>query len=132
MLKVLNLIRYHGYYCSFCKNFEGPALEFSRKKWTFSRIPFIFCDSENWLDTISNNHLFIKSYHQKLVPYLLECYDVDPTSIECVMFDHSFYLGRDYSTNERLLVMLKEHIAYKIFKRIQQRKKSRSGFYGTN
>ena len=58
------------------------------------------------------NYQFLKSYHEKLFPYLFECIDIDPRSIHCFMFGDIFYSGRNWSTGKKWSVSLKEHIAY--------------------
>ena len=45
LLNVLNLIWYNEY-CCFCEKFEGPDLEFPKRKCSLCRIPLIFCNFE--------------------------------------------------------------------------------------
>ena len=89
---VLNLIWYDGYYYCFYKKFEGLDLEFSKGRCTLCRFPFIFYHFEKKLDVNSENYLYLRAYHQKLLPFLFECYNVDPTSIEYFMTVCSYHV----------------------------------------
>ena len=84
LINLLNLILTQEYFYCFWEKFKGLNLEFGGpKKYTLCRIPIIFNDIEKKLDYNTNNYEFLKCYHAKLLPYLVEIFDVIKESIDC-------------------------------------------------
>ena len=107
----INLLQWLFLLLFFLEKFEGSVLEFSQRKCTLCQISFLSSGCEKELDMNINNYQFLKSYHEKLVPYLFQCFNIDPRLIQCFMFDAFVYSGRDWSTSQKWLLSLKEHIA---------------------
>ena len=94
-MNVLNLISFKGYYYCFCEKFE---------KCTFCRIPKIFENFEKKLDY---------NMDYKLVPYLVEIFDMDKNAIEC--FSNNEHT---YSCREKMVVGPKRfHRIYKVLEK---------------
>ena len=111
LLNVLNLIWYNGY-CCFVKNSRAQTSNFLKENVLYVEYHWSFVILKKKLDLNWKNYLFLKSYHQKLLPYLIECYEIDPRSINYFSFDDFCYLGRDWLTGQKWLITLKEHIGY--------------------
>ena len=95
LMNVLNLISFKGYYYCFCEKFE---------KCTFCRIPKIFENFEKKLDY---------NMDYKLVPYLVEIFDMDKNAIEC--FSNNEHT---YSCIEKMVVGPKRfHRIYKVLEK---------------
>ena len=58
------------------------------------------------------NPVFLKAYHAKLVPYLVQILDMDKSAIECFLNDEHAYSDRDWNTEIKWSVGLKESIEY--------------------
>ena len=109
LMNVLNLILFKGYYYCFCENFEKKN---NKEKRSLCRIPTIFENFEKKLDYNMENPVFLKAYHAKLVPYLVQILDMDKSAIECFLNDEHAYSGRDWNTEIKWSVGLKESIEY--------------------
>ena len=103
LMNASGLILFKGFYYCSCKRFE-------EKKCTLCRIPTISTDFKKKLDYITDNAVFLKAYHEKLVPYLVEIFDTDNLAIDFFLNDGQVYSGRDRQEQWRKVVSNFERI----------------------
>ena len=82
------------------------------------RIPIIFNDIEKKLDYNTNNYEFLKCYHAKLLPYLVEIFDVNKESIDIFFWEMILLIWGNIgechlNRGEKWLVKLKESFEYR-------------------
>ena len=105
-----------GYYC-FRNKYDGAEFNYSRGKeyCVLCRVPVEFYNFEEMLDRNQYNEKFLKKYLVDLMPYLLECYEVDKNSIQYFVFGEFEYSLRDNYGREKISVPLSEQIKYRNF-----------------
>ena len=96
LMNVLNLILFKGYYYCFCEKFEK-----NKEKCTLYWIPIIFENFRKKLDYNMENPIFLKAYHAKLVPYLVEISDMNKSAIKCFWNNEHNYSGWDWNTGKK-------------------------------
>ena len=100
LLNILSLICYNSYYYCFCSKYNRceEVYNVGSHLCLPSRISIHFSSFEEFLDRNQFHLASLKKYARKLYPFLLECYDVDQTSLEafsgkCSYLFHVQYTG---------------------------------------
>ena len=113
-INVLNLILYNSWHCYYCEKYEGPRYIIGSKDCCeMCTIPIDFSNFEEHLDKNEFNENFLRSYHARLVHYLMENFCLNESSLECFLFEEFCYSGCDWNTGQRWSVPLKEQIEYR-------------------
>ena len=75
------------------------------QKCNFCQIPEIFSEFEKDLDIFQFDFNYLKKYHSRLVPFLIEIFKADESACECFLNDEFTCSGRDWNNgkNDQLI-----------------------------
>ena len=68
--------------------------------FNFCQIPEIFSEFEKDLDIFQFDFNYLKKYHSRLVPFLIEIFKADESACECFLNDEFTCSGRDWNNGK--------------------------------
>lgn len=116
LMNILSFICYNAFRC-FCEKHCCAEFEYNSGKQccVLCHIPVQFYNFEEMLDKNQYNKKFLKKYLDYLLPFLIECYEVDKRLIECFIFGEFEYIFGDNYTGQKSSVLLSEQIKYQTY-----------------